>query len=316
MRYRLPWIQVDADAWVMAEELSGLLPRVDPDKALGMLVRLWRWGLGLGPDDQPPEGVLKHPRALKLLAGALGWRRNAEELGQALADVDAVEITADGLRVRGMSRYHAAWRKNRGTSGKAEQDQNGGAAPTDTHPPGSAPGPGRDQTGTRPGPGANPPGSAPDPARKSETYSNSETEKRARAVAGPLVSKALDEAGAALRSAAEDAGGLVNGQPLGETIETAFRSARRGSGFRWTLKEREALKRLLNEHEPPEILRRWKIGLDARFKTTSSLVDLERCWNDHAQAPPTGTRAATPRDSDWSAPPETHPDGSLKLVPT
>lgn len=300
MRYRLPWIQVDADAWVMAEELSGLLPRIDPDKALGMLVRLWRWGLGLGPDDQPPEGVLKHPRALKLLAGALGWRRNADELGQALADVGAVDLTADGLRVRGTQRYHAAWRKNRGTSPKSDLDPTGDAAHPDTHQTGATPGSDRVPTGSRTGPGEMPPGSAPEPARKTETQTERkiETEKRARAVAGP-VSGAIDAASEALRAAA-DAGGLVNGQPLGEAIEDAFCSERKGAVFRWTQKERDALHRLLGEHESKEILRRWKIGLGARFRTASSLTDLERDWNAHAQAPPAkvGSRMAA-EDVNW-----------------
>ncbi len=284
---RLPWIQVTEEAWGMAKMLAGILPRTKRREAFGLLADLWAWGLGLGPADEPPAGVLRDPLALQMLAGALEWTRDPEELARALKAVGALDILPDGIRVRGTNRYHAAWRKNRGTSGKTDPDQNGDGAPTDTHQLGSAPGSERVPNGFRTGPGEIPPGSAPEPARKTETQTErkSETEKRARAVAGPVVSGAIDAASASLRAAA-DAGGLVNGQPLGEAIEDAFRSERKGAVFRWTHKERDALHRLLGEHESKEILRRWKIGLGARFRTASSLTDLERDWNAHAQAPP------------------------------
>lgn len=109
---RLPWIQLTEEAWEKAEALSGALPRVDPARALGMLARLWRWGLSLGPSDQPPTGVLIDPLARKLMAGACGWRQDPELLAQALRAIGVVELSPDGLRVKGTNRYHSAWKKN------------------------------------------------------------------------------------------------------------------------------------------------------------------------------------------------------------
>lgn len=111
---RLPWIQVAEEAWGISRELSGLLPRVKPQQARGLLLDLWAWGLSLGPEDQLPDGVVRHPRAVARMAGAVEWTRDPEELAAALEAVGVIERLPDGIRVRGMGRYASTWKKNRG----------------------------------------------------------------------------------------------------------------------------------------------------------------------------------------------------------
>lgn len=107
---RLPFLQVQQDAWAKARMLAPLLG-ISRREAFGLLSDLWAWGLELGPDDQPPTGILESPRASRMLAGAMEWTGKPDELVEALVDVSAVALIPNGLRVRGMNRYRKAWEK-------------------------------------------------------------------------------------------------------------------------------------------------------------------------------------------------------------
>lgn len=127
---RLPWVQVTQEAFGLSRSLAGLLG-CDRHRALSLLIDLWAWGLDQGPADEPPQGMIINPRAARMLAGAVEWAGDADELLQALEDLGAVEILDGGVRVRGMRRYHGTWRKNRAGSGG---NPNGSSTGTVTEP--------------------------------------------------------------------------------------------------------------------------------------------------------------------------------------
>ena len=114
---RLPYLQVADAAWTTARQLGALLG-VRHHEALGVLVSLWRWGVELGPADAAPSGRCDSPRAPLLLAAAVEWSGDPAALLDALADVGAVEIDDAGVRVRGLDRYEATWRRNRALRGR------------------------------------------------------------------------------------------------------------------------------------------------------------------------------------------------------
>lgn len=111
---RLPYIQVAAETWEDAAQLSALVGCSEGD-AFKLLCDLPRWALGLGLEDEAPTGICESPRAVRLMAAAVGWPlERADELSVALVDIGRVELLSDGgLRVRGMKRYAAAWAKNK-----------------------------------------------------------------------------------------------------------------------------------------------------------------------------------------------------------
>lgn len=113
---RLPWVQVTQEAFGLSRSLAGLLG-CDRHRALSMLIDLWAWGLDQGPADEPPMGIVNSPRAARMVAGAVEWTGDADELIQALEDLGIVEVFDGGIRVRGMKRYHGTWKKNRTGSG-------------------------------------------------------------------------------------------------------------------------------------------------------------------------------------------------------
>lgn len=148
MALRLPYIQVTQEAWDYARQLAALSGRSEGDSFLAV-VNLWRWGLSLGPEDQPPAGVCDSPRADRLLLANLGsgW---APETVDVLADLQLVERTETGIRVRGMDRYRRTWEKNRRRK-----------------PAGSVP-----VTGTKPAP------AAPEPAPQTQTQTQTQIENQ------------------------------------------------------------------------------------------------------------------------------------------
>lgn len=109
---RLPFLQVTQEAWAKSRMLAPLLG-MKRREAFGLICDLWAWGLELGPLDEPPTGECRNPLAARMMAGALEWEGDANALATALEAVGLLEGLPDGIRVRGMSRYAATWRKNR-----------------------------------------------------------------------------------------------------------------------------------------------------------------------------------------------------------
>jgi hypothetical protein len=314
---RYPFIQVRQDTRAKALDLATLLG-ISDQLVRGQLEDLVVWVLDRSPEDAPPSAVVTGEDAATLIEGAVRWRKRGQRGAWVAKAITARLLThRDGggveLAAELIEPYVAAWHEKQAAKARAEKARERSSAGAQSEASRTA---ADIAEAVRESPealreaAANVRAPYVDVHRQTQTQTQTQ-EKRARSVAGQLVSKALDEAGAALKAAADD--GTVNGQPLGDAIEAAFRSARKGSAFRWTPKEHDALRRLMGAYPSSEILRRWKVGLEARFRTASSLVDLERDWNVHAQAPPAGTRAATRGETDWTTPPELEANGEVKL---
>lgn len=84
--------------------------------AMVLILDLWAWAIDLGNPDEPPTGDVPGTGAMsaRMLAGAVEWTGDAEELVLALCACGLLEGTGDGkLRVRGMDRYRRTWEKNK-----------------------------------------------------------------------------------------------------------------------------------------------------------------------------------------------------------
>ena len=166
---QLPWVQITNDlidyaAPEMAIELDG-----DDLRLLGGLARMIRWVLGRVPKDSLPSlhDVIRGQKAAHALAKAAGWTGDPEAFVDAGTNVahPIFERVQGGIRVRGMKRYDAAWKKNnRRGHGLDTEDDDGG-------PGGSRPGGEREPGGNRSDP-------APIPDRKTETETERKTEKK------------------------------------------------------------------------------------------------------------------------------------------
>lgn len=108
----LPWLQVSTDVFAKAGPLAALL-KVDEDKALAMLLRLWHYVVESAPENAPPSGLLDAQDGPILIAGACRWVADADALVRALKRVGFIEDMGAELRIRGTSRYAAIWKKNR-----------------------------------------------------------------------------------------------------------------------------------------------------------------------------------------------------------
>lgn len=90
----------------------------------------------------------------------------------------------------------------------------------------------------------------------------------------------------------------------------------RGVDLESSGKDWKALQRLREKHEAAEIIRRWGIGVRARYKARCSCFsDLEARWNDcgapeASQGPQTRrSGGATAAETDWSNPPPSEDKG-------
>lgn len=294
MRY--PFIQVRQDTRAKALDLATLLG-VSDQLVRGQLEDLVVWVLDRSPDDAPPSAVVTGEDAATLIEGAVRWKKRGQRGAWvakaitarllALRDGGGVELAAELIEP-----YVAAWHEKQAAKVRADKARERAALAQPPEPARIAPdipNAVRESSAALREAAANVPAPYADVPRQTQTQTQKES----------------------ARASGDD--GTVNGQPLGEALEGAFKSARKGSAFRWTPKEHDALRRLMATQESTEILRRWRVGLEARFRTASSLVDLERDWNVHAQAPPAGTRAATRAETDWTTPPELEANGEVKL---
>ncbi len=93
---------------------------VDRHRAMGLIMDLWHWAVDLGPKEESPTGRIDSARAAFLLAAALEWKGDPEDLVTALAEVELLERLDTGLRVRGLDRYQNAWDNRAGRSARAK----------------------------------------------------------------------------------------------------------------------------------------------------------------------------------------------------
>ncbi len=119
----LPYLQITNEAWDYAQQLAGLTG-VSIGDAFIALCDLWRWGLKMGPDNEPPQGVCASPLAVERMASTMRWHGDKQRLTDVLVDLGLIQLLPVGLRVRGMMRYWSAWKKNRPRDWSAWAERN------------------------------------------------------------------------------------------------------------------------------------------------------------------------------------------------
>lgn len=117
---KVPWLQVEREAFTKAEVLQNLLEGPSYNECLGLLVRLWRYACTIGRSEEAPTGMVDGPRAGRMLCAAVGWTGPEEVFLAALVEVGFLERTETGIRIRGASRYAKNWRRNHNLPAQAE----------------------------------------------------------------------------------------------------------------------------------------------------------------------------------------------------
>lgn len=108
---RLPWIQLTEDGERRARSFGQLIG-IGPDAGVGFVARLWRAALDLAPPGDF-SGAFEDSALLVAHAGGPPHGCTAES-GRVVELLQKVGLTASipTLRVRGLDRYEATWRKN------------------------------------------------------------------------------------------------------------------------------------------------------------------------------------------------------------
>lgn len=101
---RLPWLQVDQDAFERAAELAAVLD-INEAQAMGHLVFLWRWSLSR-PGDVELSGEVQGQTAVTQVEAGARWKGRRGAFVEVLIELGLVtEDGANLLRVRGLDRY-------------------------------------------------------------------------------------------------------------------------------------------------------------------------------------------------------------------
>jgi hypothetical protein len=116
---RLPWEQLAMEVIeVSAPELGAkLYPDLEPElgeAAAGWgVVHLVKWALARCPEHMPPSAsaLVPGPTAARQIARAARYRGDPETFIEAAAHLPnpVVEVVPEGIRLRGLDRYDAAW---------------------------------------------------------------------------------------------------------------------------------------------------------------------------------------------------------------
>jgi hypothetical protein len=164
---RLPWEQLAMEVIeVSAPELGDkLYPDLEPElgeAAAGWgIVHLVKWALARCPEHLPPSAsaLVPGPTARRQLARAARWKGKPEAYVEALAALPdpIVEVQPDGIRVRGLDRYDAAWGDRHAAEWEAwkashpdkypppRSRRKSGGSPADSRPPDPDPDPDADR---------------------------------------------------------------------------------------------------------------------------------------------------------------------------
>lgn len=126
----LPWIQVATEVIEHAAPELSIVLDWNEDSALAGLVRMFRWAIDRCPEDRPPSAgdVVKGKQAARLLAQAARFKGDPEAFVAACEQVwpePLLERTSEGIRVRGLARYDATWRKANPTKAMSWRDGDG-----------------------------------------------------------------------------------------------------------------------------------------------------------------------------------------------
>jgi hypothetical protein len=263
----VPYIAVDLDAFDDAQAVAGatglLLPQV-----LGGLALMWRWCWRNKADRVTAEQ----------LPGWFGF--TAPGLAAALVAFGFLEA-GESYRVRGVARY-LRLSEVRARAGRART----AAAPRA--------GSGQLLPSTQPAHAGQPASTPPAADQPFQRASNSEQRRAKKRLAGsagadpqaPLGLVGLPGASGPPPPLGDDTADDAYKQLVDELFR-AFKADRgvdpSPSGRDW-----KALARLRARHEPAEILRRFRIGVVARYAARcSTYVDLEQRWDACAQPEPT-----------------------------
>lgn len=259
---RLPFLQVEADALTRARVLAKLLG-TDRHRAISMMVDLWTWALESDGDGRP-SGIARNPNAALQLAGAVEWDGDADLMVAALVSARLVEPVPEGLRVRGMDRYHAAWdRQEADKARKAEARAKLAEkrSPQDVRKKSA----GRPQDVRRTSEGS------PQEVRKSPA------DVRSIDVDVDVDVKKLETTPPYARTRAE-------GSPLVDRLSDVFAELR-GAAYSCSFEDEQACRRALQlaQGDADEIVRRWRNALSrTRYPQCDSLKDLVKHWNAYA----------------------------------
>jgi hypothetical protein len=122
----LPWLQIEQSTFERASMLAKLL-KISKNEALGAILELWRTAIAMADPRTKEPGLLvsENPSELLLdLTGIANANVTRSQIGDAFEFVGLVEIRANGLRVRGVSRYlEAELKKEQKASQSAERSR-------------------------------------------------------------------------------------------------------------------------------------------------------------------------------------------------
>jgi hypothetical protein len=124
---RLPYLQLEVEIIEqLAPDLAVELGITEAEAGWGV-VCLFKWALGRCSDDLPPsaQSVVSGPHAAELVTKSARFRGDPGAFTEACSRTKPaiLEILADGIRIRGMKRYDAAWGKNHPKEWSAWKEQ-------------------------------------------------------------------------------------------------------------------------------------------------------------------------------------------------
>ena len=261
---RLPFLQVDADALTRARVLAKLLG-TDRHRAASMMLDLWTWALE-SDGDEKPSGIIYDPSAAIQIAGAVEWEGSADDMVAALVSARLVEHVAEGLRVRGMDRYHAAW--DRQEADKARKAEARAKLAEKRSP----------QEVRRTSAGH------PQEVRRTSAGHPTDGAKNPADVRSIDVDVDVDVDVKKLETTTPHARTRAEGSPLRDRLSDVF-SELRGAPYSFSFECEQAGKRAMQlaQGDGDEIVRRWTNALKrTRYPQCDTMRDLVKHWNAYA----------------------------------
>jgi hypothetical protein len=173
---RLPYQQIAMEVIeLVAPELAITLDWTEEGAGWGIIL-LHKWALARCPDDLPPSSsdIVRGPNAAKLIARAARFTGDPDAFVAACvaASPAILERVEGGIRVRGLSRYDAAWGKSNPRKWAELRDR---------HEPEATPP--RVRTDSDPVPERFRPESVPEPGRQTQIQTQIQIQKEAAAAA-------------------------------------------------------------------------------------------------------------------------------------